>query len=469
MSAAAHQPPVDARVAGLKVPPHSIEAEQAVIGAALLDQRAASTAVAMLTEGEFYEARHRLVFRVLAELLDRGETPDAMVVARKLEDMREAGRMLDMAYLAELAENAPGVSNVAAYCRVVRERAERRRIIGAANEMADRAFAGGEDVLEVCQRLGASIGGAEAEEGAVTSADALRQWAAQFDRRRNGEAPGISTGHRALDERWIGLRPGCLYVLGGRPSMGKTLMAMDIAEHVAGSAGRVLVFSMEMPADELTGRRVSRETRLDGRELLRGQMDEGDWPKLSAALRSLRERPLLVDDTPALHIAQVRARARHHNAQERLALVVIDYLQLMRGDGRTRAEEIGSISRGCKRLAKELGLPVLLLSQLNRGVESRPKNDRRPRPADLRESGDIEQDADVIAFTYRHEVYEPETQRFGVMEIITAKVRAGVQGHDYLLADLARSRVDDTPEGWHLPPQAPPRRFDGRDEDDDEL
>lgn len=466
MTTAAQQPTTESRVSGLKVPPHSIEAEQAVIGAALLDKRAAVTVRAMLVEEDFYRGDHRLLYRAIATVVDRGDAPDPMVVSRMLEGRRES-RGIDLSYVAEIVEAAPGVSNTAAYCRIVQELATRRSIIAAANQIADLGFQGGDTAVEDAQKLGATLGHRAEEGEGASMRDALRRWVEAFEGRRSGQRAGVSTGHRDLDDRWNGLQPGKLIVIGGRPAMGKTTLGMDLAENVAASGGPVSVFSLEMPEEELLDRTVARFADLDGRDLQRGKVDDAGWSRMTAGLARIRDLPLTVDDTPSLHVLQVRARARRQHATQGLSLVVIDYLQLMRGDGRTRAEEIGDITRNLKAMAKELRCPVVVLSQLNRQLEARPVDQRRPRMSDLRESGDIEQDADIIAFCYRHEVYEPTTPRAGIMEVLTAKQRAGIRGDDYLHCDLSRSTLTDTAPGFTPPPEKlRPMKSGGRDDDD---
>lgn len=445
---------------GIRVPPHNMEAEQSVLGACLLAPVVIDDCREILTETDWYLGEHRMIWRALCSLADEGTPVDLLTVRQKLTDMGAVGRAVDMAYIAELSENTPGASNAAAYARIVREHAERREIIVAANRAADIAFneAGG------ASRALAEFSsvGSERQSGSVrTLREVARDWLGTLEDRTRGPQ-GVMTGFSWLDSRWQGLRAGNLVIVAGRPGMGKTTLGMAIAENVA-EKGDVLVFSLEMSAGELCDRMGSRYSRVPLRALRDGNLSADDWPRLTAGMSVMPLDRIHIDDTGGLHIADLCARARARHRRTPLSLIVIDYLQLLSGDGDNQTLLIAGITSRCKALAKELGIPVILLSQLNRGLEHR--QDKRPVPSDLRDSGAIEQDADIIAFTYRAEIYDESTPRKGVMEIITAKHRMGEPGTDYLLTDLAHSTLKTPPPDWRLPAERAhkPKRFDGKD------
>lgn len=445
-------------IAGVKIPPYNREAEQAVLGACLLNPLVIDDVRQVLQESDWYAGDHRLIWRALCGLSDSNEAIDPLTVRNRLTDAGARG--IDLAYIAELADSVAGTSNAVGYARIVREHAERREIIGAANRAADIAF----NVTGGAPRALAEFAsvGAERQSGAVqTMREASRAWIDVLDQRTKGPT-GLMVGFPDIDARWQGLRPGNLVVIAGRPGMGKTTLAMAAAENVA-ERGRPLMFSLEMSASELLDRSISRFTRVPLANLRSGQLTDDDWPRLTAGMSRAPLDNLLIDDTGGLHIADLRARARAKHRQSPLSVVVIDYLQLVRSDGENQNLRVAEITSQCKALAKELACPVILLSQLNRGVEQR--QDKRPVPSDLRDSGAIEQDADIIAFTYRDEIYHENSPRKGVMEIITSKHRMGVPGTDYLLTDLPHSTLNPTPDGWRAPPKkAPaPKRFDGKD------
>lgn len=462
---------------GIKVPPHSIEAEQAVLGGLLLDPgRSWHIASALLSEDDFYRTDHRLIWRAIAGLMDGSAEVDVLTVARAIEDAGYAGRGVDVAYLAEIVDAVPGVSNLRGYAGVVRDRSILRRIISAANRMADLAFSpegrNSAQIVEEAEREVADIAAQRAvHEGPSTMPDALRRYVDRMDRRAAGQETRVMVGLRDFDAHHRGFEETDLVVLAGRPSMGKTTAAMAMAENVALAGRSALVFSLEMSESELMERSVARFSGLSTEALRGGQLTRAQYGQMTEALKTLRGMPLLVDETGGLHVNQIRARARRAHREHDLSLIVVDYLQLVRGDGNSPNERTQHISRTLKEIAKELRCPVVALSQLNRELERRPVHDRRPRNSDLRDSGAIEQDADRIVMCYRHEVYEPETPRAGVLELITTKFRNGRLGVDYALADLARSHISDTPSGWQIPAEKPhkPARFDGKRDDDIDL
>ena len=430
----------DAEVARLRVPPNSVEAEQSVLGGLLLDNLAWDRAADLLNEADFYRHEHRLIFAAVGALIGASKPADVITVFEHLQTLGKAQDCGGLAYLNALAQSVPSAANLRRYAEIVRERAVLRRLIAASDEIATSAFnTQGRAVVQIldeAEGLIFKIG----EEGSRTrqgfqGIDKLVT--ALIDRvnelAENGaeEVTGVRTGFYELDRMTAGLQKGDLIVLAARPSMGKTAFALNIAEHVAVAEGLpVLVFSMEMGAAQLALRMVGSIGRINQQHLRTGRLDADEWGRLADAAERLGKAAVYIDETPALTVAELRARARRMARQcGGLGLVCIDYLQLMSGSSgseENRATEIGEISRGLKALAKELQCPVIALSQLNRSVESR--NDKRPMMSDLRESGAIEQDADVIMFIYRDEYYNKESKEPGVAEIIIGKQRNGPVG-----------------------------------------
>ncbi|MEE4360316.1 MAG: replicative DNA helicase [Pseudomonadales bacterium] len=432
------EPGQDARVTGLKVPPHSIEAEQAVLGGLLLHAAAYWEVSDRVTEADFYRQDHRLIWRAIVQLIEEDAAVDVLTVGRALEHMGQATRGIDLGYLAELVESTPGVSNVKAYAEIVRERATLRLLITAANRIADSAFspAGRKsaELLDEAEREVFQIAeGRPKSGGPVGSRDLLKRAVDRIDRlvASKDAITGLPTGFADLDNMTSGLQEADLVIVAGRPSMGKTSFAMNLAEHalMLENAKPVLVFSMEMPAEALMIRMLSSLGRINQSHMRTGQLTDDDWPRLTSTMQLLRDRPLFIDDTAALSPNEVRARARRVAREHGgLGLIMVDYLQLMQvpGNSENRAGEISEISRSLKAVAKELGCPVVALSQLNRSLEQRPN--KRPVMSDLRESGAIEQDADLILFIYRDEVYNPESPDKGTAEILIGKQRNGPIG-----------------------------------------
>lgn len=414
--------------------PHDLEAEASVLGAMLLSRDAIATALETCGEADFYKPAHATIFAAISSLYGRGEPSDPVTVA---DELRRAGRLDDVggsAYLVELQATTPTISNVARYARIVEEHALLRRLISVAQGVADLAYEMPEDVTEALDRAETMVFEVAQRKQSDTMAplkdllgQALDNLEALYDR---GEAvTGLPTGYHDLDERLSGLQPSNLLIVGARPGMGKTSFALGLAAHAAMEKREpVLVFSLEMSHLELTQRLLCAESRIDSSRMRNGRLHESDWPKLSHAIGRLGEAPLYIDDNPNLTIMDIRAKARRLKAKSGLALVVIDYLQLM--SGRTNAEnrqvEVSEISRGLKILARELSVPVVALSQLSRNLEMRA--DKRPTLADLRESGSLEQDADVVLFIYRDELYNPDSPDRGTAEIIVAKHRNGPTG-----------------------------------------
>ena len=422
----------------LKRPPHSVEAEQSIIGGLMLDNQVWDKVSNKLCETDFYRTEHRILFRTISNLVKKDQPFDVVTLLDALKSYNELDDVGGEAYLFELANNTPSVANVSAYADIVREKSVQRQLITVATEIADSAYnPGGRQVPELLDMaetkvfaIGEQTGGDGGPQNiksilvrAVEKIDALYH---------NGDAiTGLATGLSDLDEMTSGLQPSDLIIVAGRPSMGKTTLVMNMAEHAAIKSGKpVLAFSMEMPADSLAMRMMSSLGRIDQHKIRTGKLDDDDWPRVTSAVHMLSDAPLFIDDTPALSPGEMRARARRlAKEQGNLGLIVVDYLQLMKVPGFSadnRTAEISEISRSLKSLAKELQVPVIALSQLNRSLEQRA--DKRPVMSDLRESGAIEQDADLICFIYRDEVYNEDSPDKGTAEIIVAKQRNGPIG-----------------------------------------
>ncbi len=421
-----------------RVPPHSEEAEQAVLGGLMLDNAAWDRVADRITAEDFYRHDHRLIFRAVSTLADRNAPFDMVTVSEQLDRTAELESAGGMAYLGRLAAETPSAANIVAYADIVRERSILRSLISVGTEIADSAYTpegrDSKELLDVAEQKVFRIAeqGARGAQGFRGMKPLLTAAVNQIEELYETKNPitGIATGYEDLDALTSGLNPGDLVIVAGRPSMGKTSFAMNIAEYVAmKNAEPVAIFSMEMPGEQLAMRLLSSMGRINQQKLRSGRLEDGDWPRLTSAVQMLSEAPLFIDDTPALSPTELRARTRRLMREHKgLGLIVVDYLQLMQfpGSGESRAHEISEISRGLKALAKELSVPMIALSQLNRSLEQRPN--KRPVMSDLRESGAIEQDADIIAFVYRDEVYNDESPDKGTAEIIIAKQRNGPIG-----------------------------------------
>ena len=432
--------PRDDEVARLRVPPNSNEAEQSVLGGLLLDNLAWDRAADLLTDSDFYRHEHRLIYAAVGALVSAGKPADVITVFEQLQSQGKAADCGGLAYLNALAQSVPSAANMRRYAEIVRERAILRKLIAASDEIATHAFnTQGRAVSQILDEAEGKIfkigeeGSRQRQgfQGIDKLVTALIDRVNELAENGAEEVTGVRTGFFDMDRMTAGLQKGDLIVLAARPSMGKTAFALNIAEHVAVGEGLpVLVFSMEMGAAQLALRMVGSLGRIDQQHLRTGALRNEEWERLAEAVDRLGRVQLFIDETPALNSAELRARARRMARQYgQLGLIVIDYLQLMSGSSSSeenRATEIGEISRGLKALAKELQCPVIALSQLNRSVESR--TDKRPMMSDLRESGAIEQDADVIMFIYRDEYYNKDSKEPGVAEIIIAKQRNGPVG-----------------------------------------
>jgi replicative DNA helicase len=422
---------------GIKTPPHSTDAEQSVLGGLMLDNRAWDRVADIIVPEDFYRRDHQLIFRAIGDLADRGQPCDAVTVSEFLERRNELDDAGGLAYLGQLAKDTPSAANIVAYAEIVRERSMLRALIRVGGEIAASAFSSdgrdAGDLVDEAERRVFEIAerGQRSGSGCVHLKKILPGTIDRLDELQNSEGhiTGLPSGFDDLDRMTAGFQGGELVIVAGRPSMGKTTLAMNIAEHAAISTGvPVAIFSMEMSAEQLSFRMISSLGRVNQSHLRTGNFSDEDWHRINAAVSLMSEAKIFIDDTPALNPTEVRARSRRLMREHGLGLIVLDYLQLMQvpGTSENRATEISQISRSLKALAKELSLPIIALSQLNRSVEQR--NDKRPVMSDLRESGAIEQDADLIAFIYRDEVYNKETMRKGIADIIIAKQRNGPIG-----------------------------------------
>jgi len=428
---------LDLQASALKIPPHSIEAEQAVLGGVMLENTTWERVVELLSEGDFYRHDHRLIFRALASLAARNQPFDVVTLAEELDREGLIDQVGGLAYLGQLAKNTPSVANISAYTTIIRERSTLRKLISTSSDIADSAFnpkgKQANAILDEAERQIFAIAESRPKTGGPESVNNLLTKA--IDRidtlfNSDGAITGLSTGFTDLDEMTSGLQPADLVIIAGRPSMGKTTFAMNLVENVVLRYDKaVLVFSLEMPGDSLVMRMLSSLGRIDQSKVRAGRLDDDDWPRLTSAVNLLNDRKLFIDDTAGLSPMEMRARARRVVREHgEIGMIMIDYLQLMQigGSSENRTNEISEISRSLKALAKEFNAPVVALSQLNRSLEQRPN--KRPINSDLRESGAIEQDADVIMFVYRDEVYHPDTQDQGIAEIIIGKQRNGPIG-----------------------------------------
>lgn len=419
------------------VMPHSIEAEQSVLGGLMLDAAGFDGVAEVVGANDFYKATHRQIFEVMVQLLEAEQPIDVITVSEELNRRGQLQQVGGLGYLTELASSVAGSANLAAYARIVRERSTLRQLIAAATDIAKASYNPGalaaDDLLQMAEKKVMEIAEERPKDGGFLDVNTLLKAAVEkidvlF--RTDSDLTGVSTGLTELNSRTSGWQPGELIILAARPSMGKTALALNFVEAALLSQSKpVLVFSLEMPADALVMRMLSSVGRIDQGNIRTGRLTEEDWPKLEAAARKLKDKLLFIDDTAGLTPTEVRSRtrkiAREHGNP---SMIMIDYLQLMHVAGSTegRTQEVSEISRAMKAIAKEFSCPVICLSQLNRGVESRPN--KRPMNSDLRESGAIEQDADVILFIYRDEYYNEESPDKGIAELIIGKQRNGEIG-----------------------------------------
>jgi replicative DNA helicase len=433
------QAPADAQLVNLRLPPHSIEAEQSVLGGLLLDNAAWDRIGDLLSVEDFYRDDHRRIYRHIARLIERAKPADVVTVAESIESSEDKDKTGGLAYLGTLAQNTPSAHNIRRYAEIVHERAVMRKLAAIGAEISDSALNPlGKDVGQLLDEAESRVfqiaeAGVRGRVGFRDVHQLLSQVMERVDflysRDNPSDVTGVATGFTRLDELTSGFQEGDLIIIAGRPSMGKTALALNIGEHVAVKDKKpVAIFSMEMSGTQIATRMLGSIARIDQHKLRTGKLSDHDWGELTTGLGRLHDAPIYIDETAALNPLELRSRARRLARQYdgKLGMVIVDYLQLMVTDRRreeNRATELSEISRSLKALAKELSVPVVALSQLNRSVDQRP--DKRPIMSDLRESGALEQDADLILFIYRDEVYNRDTVEKGKAEIIIGKQRNG--------------------------------------------
>jgi replicative DNA helicase len=416
-----------------KVPPQNLEAESSVLGGILLENEAVNQVLELLRPEDFYRESHRKVFRAIVELSDRSEPVDLITLSDCLKNRGELEAVGGTAYLASLADFVPTAANISHYARIVREKSILRSLITTATEIATRGYeeqGNVDEFLDSAEKVIFDISEKKIKASFVAVGDMIKDTLKTVEKlyERKEMVTGVPTGYDDLDKLTAGLQPSELIIVAGRPGMGKTSFALNIAANAAFTGAGVAVFSLEMAKEQLVLRMLCSEARVNSSKVRSGYLGERDFPQLAKAAGRLHEAPIYIDDTPAISVLELRAKARRlvRDRSKKIGLIVVDYLQLMRGMGTAsnREQEISEISRSLKALAKELNVPVIALSQLNRRVEDR--GDRRPMMSDLRESGAIEQDSDVIIFIYRDEVYnKSDESKKGLAEIIVAKQRNG--------------------------------------------
>lgn len=417
----------------VRMPPHSIEAEQSVLGSLMLDKDAIIRVADTLSTGDFYKEAHNMIYESMLDLYEKSEPIDVLTLSDKLKDKKQLETIGGASYLATLVSTVPSAANIGYYASVVHKKSTLRRLIVAAAEISEMGFNQADDIAKVLD---------EAEQALFAiSQKSIKQDFIQikailgeaFDRldelsKNKGELRGVPTGFADLDSLLSGLQKSDLVILAARPSIGKTSLALDIARQVGGNTKiPVGIFSLEMSSDQLVDRMIAADGNIDLWKLRTGNLDSGDFEKINDTMGKLSDAPIYIDDTASANIMEMRTMARRLQSQHDLGLIIIDYLQLMEGrSSENRTQEISEISRGLKTLAKELNIPIIALSQLSRAVESRP--DQRPKLSDLRESGSIEQDADVVMFLYREDRVKPDAEKTNIAEVIIAKHRNGPIG-----------------------------------------
>ena len=437
MSVPAESQFVSRNIEALRVPPHSLEAEQAVLGGLMLSGEAWAKIADKLTERDFYRRDHQLMYRAIGELSEKGMPCDAVTLGEWFDAQGLAESVGGTRYVLELANSTPSAANIVAYAEIVREKSVLRQLIDAGMEITGDGFRpegrSSQELVESAEQKVFQIAeaGSRGRQGFVPMRSAVKEAFRLLQERYESRSPitGLPTGFNDLDYKTAGLQAGDLIIIAARPSMGKTALSLNIAEYAAIKTGKAAaVFSMEMSSSQLAFRLISSLGRINQQHLRTGELEDADWPRVSSAITLLKDAKIFIDDTPSLSPGELRARARRLKREHDLGLIVIDYLQLMAvpGTRENRATEISEISRSLKALAKELNVPVIALSQLNRSLEQR--TDKRPVMADLRESGAIEQDADVIVFIYRDDYYNKESPDKGLAEIIIGKQRNGPTG-----------------------------------------
>jgi len=423
-----------------KIPPHDIEAEQAILGSMLTDQDAVVDAIEVLKPEDFYREDNKYIYEAMSNLYSRGEPIDIITVKDELSSMQKFEAVGGIEYLALLPDKVPLVSNADKYIKIVEEKSILRQLIKTAGEIEGLGYAQNEEidnVMDQAEKKIFDIMQGKNQKGYTPIKDVLVETFADLEKLYNQKEPitGIPTGFADLDYKTAGLHESDLILVAARPAMGKSAFALNIATNAAVHANKpVVIFNLEMSKSQLVNRILCSEAMVDSNKVRTGKIDEEDWIKLATALGPLSEAPIYIDDTPGISIAEIRAKCRKLKLEKNLGLVVIDYLQLIQGSGKknaSREQEISEISRSLKILAKELDVPVIALSQLSRAAEAR--QDHRPMLSDLRESGAIEQDADIVMFLYRDDYYNPDSEKKNIAEVILAKHRAGSTGTVELL------------------------------------
>ncbi|MBM7624331.1 replicative DNA helicase [Sporohalobacter salinus] len=416
------------------VPPHSIDAEKSTLGAMLIDRDAIAKAIEALKPDDFYREAHAIIYDVINEIFDKGEPVDLVTVSEELRAKEALEDIGGVAYLTSLADSVPTASNVTYYAKIVEEKSLLRNLIKSANKISQLGYRGDEEVdvvLDKAEQLVFNISQKRSVQEYSGIRDVLMDTFDNLEKLYDNKdgITGVPTGFTDLDQMTSGFQESDLVIIAARPSMGKTALALNIAQYAAIQEDiPVAIFSLEMSKEQLVQRMLCSEAQVDGHRLRTGYLNEDDWNRLTNAAGNLSEANVYIDDTPGITAMEMRAKARRMKAEHGLGLILIDYLQLMQGQGRSesRQQEVSNISRSLKGLARELNVPVVSLSQLSRAVEQR--NDKRPQLSDLRASGSIEQDADLVAFIYRDEYYNPDTEKQGITEIIVGKQRNGPVG-----------------------------------------
>jgi replicative DNA helicase len=417
-----------------RTPPHDLDAEKSVLGGILLDNVSMMHVIDVIRAEDFYRPHHQAIYEAILRLQEKGEPIDEITLSTELQSSQQLETIGGSVYVASLVDRIPTAANIASYARIVREKSVLRQLINTATNVATAGYEGTEDVdelLDQAEKMIFEIANKREKRGLVpvkeTTKEALKRIEKLFEKRES--VTGVPTGYDELDKLLAGLQPSDLLIIAARPSVGKTAFSLNVVQNAAIRHKKsCAVFSLEMAKEQLVMRMLCAEGRIDGSRMRGGNLTENDWPRLGRAAGVIAESRIFIDDTPAINVLELRAKCRRLKSESGLDLIMIDYLQLMKSarNVQSREQEISEISRGLKAIAKELNVPVVALSQLNRSVESR--TDKRPMMSDLRESGAIEQDADVIAFIYRDEVYNPESPDKGVAEIIIAKHRNGPTG-----------------------------------------
>jgi replicative DNA helicase len=437
-----------------RVAPSSLEAERAVLGGMLLSHSAVDTAREILSSGDFYAEAHAILFETMGDIADRRQPIDQITLRTELVSRGKLAAVGGDEYLLALTDTIPSIEHIEAHAGIVREKATVRRLIAACQEIAARGYSDYGEFRQFLDHAESSVFGV-AKEREVNPYESLKSVVSKtFSVLRDAASDGrkllgAPTGFYKLDALTAGMHPGDLIIIAGRPGMGKTSFALNIGTNMSMATKKsVAVFSLEMPKDQLALRMLSSEARVDNMRVRKAELLKDDWPKLAKAAGALAELPIVLDDTPSISVLELRSKARRIQAEQGLGLIIVDYLQLMRSGRRieSREQEISEISRNLKALAKELSLPVIALSQLNRKVEDRGAKDKRPQMSDLRESGAIEQDADTIWFVYRDEVYNKETAEQGIAEIIVGKNRAGSTGDVRVRFQASYTRFENLEE-----------------------